>query len=467
MRKKRAEVRNGMEQKKGVFGICFRMVLKVYKKLHLWKIPIPGRDRVRADLSRLFPGENSEERITEYYVSKLTMSFLILSAGVLLTVLVMIGKGDKSPIKDGRMQRTDYETGAKEYAITGKVEEGPKYSFIISVKPRKYKKEELQKFFDDFRKDLPELIRGDNPSLECVSSALNLQEEYEGYPFWIEWQSDRPDIVSAEGAVSSGGQTDEVQLTAILSHEEYQWETSVSVIVREQASAVPKSERTVLEEMLEDAQTQGPEQESFVLPSDIDGKRIIWQQKRTTELQILLGTVLTMAAVFFFKDRDTHALVEKKKQEEKQKYPEILQKITLYIEAGLTVRAAVGKVAEDYEKERKKGAREQPAYEELLVAVREIRMGMSEGAAYENFGKRTGVREYIRLSTFLTQNVKKGSSMLTQQLREEAKAVEEMRINRARKLGEEASTKLLIPMMLLLLVVMILIMYPAFSNVGV
>ncbi len=55
----------------------------------------------------------------------------------------------------------------------------------------------------------------------------------------------------------------------------------------------------------------------------------------------------------------------------------------------------------------KKGAKEQAAYEELLIAVREIRMGVSEGAAYEKFGKRTGVREYIRLSTFLTQNVKR------------------------------------------------------------
>ena len=158
---------------------------------------------------------------------------------------------------------------------------------------------------------------------------------------------------------------------------------------------------------------------------------------------------------------------EKKKQEEKRKYPEILQKITLYLEAGLTVRAAVNKIAEDYEQTRKKGAKEQAAYEELLIAVREIRMGVSEGAAYEKFGKRTGVREYIRLSTFLTQNVKKGSTMLLQQLREEAKEAEEMRMRNARKLCEEASTKLLLPMIMLLLVVMILIMFPAFSNVGV
>lgn len=93
-------------------------------------------------------------------------------------------------------------------------------------------------------------------------------------------------------------------------------------------------------------------------------------------------------------------------------------------------------------------------------------MGVSEGAAYEKFGKRTGVREYIRLSTFLTQNVKKGSTMLLQQLHEEAKEAEEMRMRNARKLCEEASTKLLLPMIMLLLVVMILIMFPCVFQCG-
>ena len=45
--------------------------------------------------------------------------------------------------------------------------------------------------------------------------------------------------------------------------------------------------------------------------------------------------------------------------------PEILQKITLYLEAGLTVRAAVNKIAEDYEQTRKNGHRQ--AYTEVKI----------------------------------------------------------------------------------------------------
>lgn len=59
----------------------------------------------------------------------------------------------------------------------------------------------------------------------------------------------------------------------------------------------------------------------------------------------------------FLQDKDLHDLVEKKKREERRSYPEILQKLTLYLEAGLTVRSAFCRVAEDYEKERKRGGR--------------------------------------------------------------------------------------------------------------
>ena len=87
-----------MERKKGVVEICYPVVLKIYKKMHLWKIPVPGRDRVKTDLSRLYPGENQEERITEYYVRKLTMSLMIFFVGIHLILFVALGKSEGNPL---------------------------------------------------------------------------------------------------------------------------------------------------------------------------------------------------------------------------------------------------------------------------------------------------------------------------------------------------------------------------------
>ena len=57
---------------------------------------------------------------------------------------------------------------------------------------------------------------------------------------------------------------------------------------------------------------------------------------------------------------------------------------------------------------------------------RELRSGVSEGRSYEHFGRRTGLQEYVRLSTLLMQNLKRGNSALLERLREEAdKAWEE------------------------------------------
>ena len=106
-----------------------------------------------------------------------------------------------------------------------------------------------------------------------------------------------------------------------------------------------------------------------------------------------------------------------------------------------------------------------PAYEEMLYACRELHSGVSEASAYEHFGKRTGLQEYTRLSTLLAQNLKKGNSDLLERLREEAVRAGEEKLQGCKRMGEEAGTKLLVPMVLMLLVVMVMIMIPAFSTI--
>ena len=68
------------------------------------------------------------------------------------------------------------------------------------------------------------------------------------------------------------------------------------------------------------------------------------------------------------------------------------------------------------------------------------------------------------MSTLLAQNLKRGNSTLLERLREEADKAAEEQLQQSRKLGEEAETKLLAPMVLMLAIVMALIMIPAFSN---
>lgn len=72
--------------KKGILRFFYKVMMVCYKKLHLWRIPIPGRDKVQADLNRMHPGENPQECVTDYYVTKLTLSAVILIAGIMLAI---------------------------------------------------------------------------------------------------------------------------------------------------------------------------------------------------------------------------------------------------------------------------------------------------------------------------------------------------------------------------------------------
>lgn len=93
-----------------------------------------------------------------------------------------------------------------------------------------------------------------------------------------------------------------------------------------------------------------------------------------------------------------------------------------------------------------------------------MRDGMSEKKALERFGRRCRLLPYLRFSSVITQNLKKGSEGLLDILEKEAMEALEQRKERALQLGETAGTKLLFPMMLMLGLVMGIIMIPAFMT---
>ena len=103
-------------------------------------------------------------------------------------------------------------------------------------------------------------------------------------------------------------------------------------------------------------------------------------------------------------------------------------------------------------------------YEEITYACYEMRSGIPESQAYERFGKRCQLPEYIRIGSVLSQNLKKGAKGLTAMLETEAESSLNDRKNHARKIGEQAGTKLLLPMVLMLGIVLAILMVPAFLS---
>ncbi len=149
-------------------------------------------------------------------------------------------------------------------------------------------------------------------------------------------------------------------------------------------------------------------------------------------------------------------------------YPELISKFNLLINAGMTVKQAWTKITDDYKRRLEEtSAPKRYAYEEMIFTKHELELGVSEIIAYESFGRRTGLTPYMKFSTLIAQNLKKGSKGLSELLGREATEAYEDRKETAKRLGEEAGTKLLGPMIMMLIIVFILILVPAFISFGI
>ena len=92
---------------------------------------------------------------------------------------------------------------------------------------------------------------------------------------------------------------------------------------------------------------------------------------------------------------------------------------------------------------------------------RKIQEGENEKIAYQEFADEMKNAGFHRLIRLLISNLEKGAKGICTMLEQESKLAYEQKIMQAKKAGEEASTRMLMPLMLMMLVVMTIIMIPA------
>lgn len=444
-----------------------RMAMYLYKRIYIRKVPFVSNSRVERDLEKLHPGEHKKQLCTEYYVNKTAKSLLICLAGTFLGLVISVQARENARLgKDGAFVRTSYEEGARDVEVVCELPEG-KQKFQIQVAAKSFNEDEIQEIYEAFCGELPRLILGQNPSLREVSRKLLLQDAYEGYPFAVNWESSDTDAIHSDGTVGVVEEEQEIELYADISYEQWEWEEMIAVDVIPPKLTEEERQHKELEKMLIVSEQDSRTQREWKLPETWEEQELLWEEKvEDMGPWLMVGAVAVAFLVYWLADKDLHDAVEKRRQEMKKDYPDVVHKLVLYLGAGMTIRGTFQKMGEEYEQMLHNGKDVRPVYEEILHACRELRTGTSEGAVYEHFGKRTGLQEYIRLSTLLSQNLKKGNSTLLQRLREEADRASVERIQYGKRLAEEAVTKLLLPMVMMLLVVMLMIMIPAFSSVG-
>lgn len=166
--------------------------------------------------------------------------------------------------------------------------------------------------------------------------------------------------------------------------------------------------------------------------------------------------MVLVALLLLMEDSRLKNRVKNRRLEIQMEFPNFINKLILLLNAGMTMSKAWEKISLD----RTEGSKS-TLYSEIDKTVAEIKAGKNEAEAYGQFAKRVKAPEISRLMSSIIQNTKRGGNELVLTLRLQSAECWEMRKNATRRLGEEASTKLLFPMMIMFLAILIVIVTPA------
>ncbi|OMD47046.1 type II secretion protein F [Paenibacillus borealis] len=165
-----------------------------------------------------------------------------------------------------------------------------------------------------------------------------------------------------------------------------------------------------------------------------------------------LAVILPVALV-----SDLHKKVRLREQNIMLELPELLNSIVLLVGAGENVQRAIIRCVES-----RKGDYSHPLYKELSIMTGEWESGYSFQQAFENFSKRCAVQEVSLFTTTVLLNYRRGGADFVLSLRDLSRMLWEKRKAISRTRGEQASSKLVFPMVVIFLIVIILVGTPAF-----
>lgn len=340
----------------------------------------------------------------------------------------------------------------------------------VSVSERQYNEEERQQAFQEAEDKIGTLILGENKSLDEVRHDLDLITEIPDTGITVSWQADRYDVIDTQGHLQEDKLTEDgtiVKLTATFGYAGEKTSCEFYIKVFPPLKSTGEKFMEDLENQLARADEKTKTENYMILPESIDGQEINWDYSRNTRAAAIL--ILGTGAAFMLVISDSQRKKEEEKKSARQMqidYPKIMNKFNLYIRSGMTIRRAWFLIAKDYEN--KCGEkRKRKAYEEMVRTMHQIQGGIPEGECYEKYGIRCGISVYRKFGTMLSQNLRKGSGGLTELLSREAEEAFEDRKNLAKKLGEEAGTKLMIPLFLMLIVVFAIVIIPAFFSIRI
>jgi hypothetical protein len=415
-----------------------------------------------------------------YWCKKAAMVIITLLAFQFLSLMVQLQAISNSVIiEDKYIMRPEQGEGKKEVELRAAMKDMENlesfYEIILDIEERVYTRDELKIIFEKAIQHLDSQVLGSNKAANKITEKLNFLTTIPGSGITVSWKPEKAYIKSDGSIVNDDIDKDGIttEVTAILSYGDINTEHHYWFHILPKAHNKKELFQKELMEEISRVSEDTKEDRHLELPTSIKQYQIFWSEiKKNNESTLFLFGLVVSIFVWYLEDKDLEKRMNKRKAQILIDYPEIVNKFTLLVNAGMTIKQAWYKIAEDYNVQvtakniSKKARDKRYAYEEMIATVRELKLGVPESVAYDQYGRRVGAIPYIKFTSLMTQNLKKGNKGFTEQLTKEALEAFINRKEVAKRLGEEAGTKLLAPMMIMLLIVFMIILIPAFMSFG-
>ena len=340
----------------------------------------------------------------------------------------------------------------------------------LRILPREPSEAEAEVLLRDLEQRLPDMILGENISLSDVRENLVLPITDKETGAELFWSSSDVRTISKDGKVNLVGAEvgSAVTLTVHISLASVKDTFHIAVTT---GAGVPEGS---IDAALKDRMTEAIKEasnardgESVFLPSETtDGVKLTWAPPGQNDgAPAVFGCVLIAFFCFSLRYRSVTKNIEKARAEMERDFPDFIQKLGLLLGAGLVITSAIARITEDYAKTRDIYGKRR-LYEELTAAQERMHgAGTSLVFEFTELARRSGLRELMRFSSTLADNIDKGST-LADKLRTENELLWESRKKRAEKEGRIAETKLIFPMALQILAVIAITVMPAAFEMG-
>ena len=414
------------------------------------------------DAMELYPGKVRTE-VQEMLWSDLVKRLIPggLFACIFFTLAVLSGNTkETSP----GMRRPAPGQPAVAEQVLFQLEETQK-SLTLQIGAQEYEEKQIESLYQEAVTYLEQVVPGDNKELSSVTRDLFFPKSLPDGIGRIDWSTDAPWLITTSGEVLNEELTEAKQtaITAELSYgsEKRYFSRVVTVYPAEYTGeeAIVRAVQQRLAQQEEETRTS----ERFLLPETVLGYPVKQAENGNfgpAAFLILLAIVVPLLLYSgYFGSLDTKR--KKRKEQAEGCYTEFVTKLSLLLAAGVSLRQAFFRLAEEYEEHH---GPEHVLAAELKVSRQELENGHSETGVYEAFGGRIGVLAYRRMASLLAQSVSRGVQGMRNLLLQEAKEVMAQERANIKVKGEQAGTKLLGPMMGLLFLVFAILLVPAFQS---